>query len=204
MTLPDHRHATLGLRVPEKLRPTPLGSIVSGSGATLMGVFETSNGYPPPDELRQAIEIAERFLADCEAQEGALREAVSHAEIDEIRGQLAELVMSWPNANERDLTVFGRNLVERVISRRPSRYALREGAIACMELHDFVPSIAEALRAFDEAQERIRSTAFHVNELPGVLAKAKAALASAEEQQASIARFRDTRSRPATFASTAS
>ena len=65
-----------------------------------------------------------------------------------------------------------------VIERRPCRYALRAALRHLRQTSRFLPSIAEVLAALDEAQTRIRNTAFHVEQIPAALERARADFAA--------------------------
>lgn len=184
---------SLDLPLPARPADRPIDLVLRASPEAFRGVFSLHGDRPSAPTLRGNIERAERFLADCSAVDGALREAVEPVPITEIGRQLDAFVAAWPNASGADLAGYGAQLADDVIERRPCRHALREALRHLRQTSRFPPAIAEVLAALDEAQARIRNTAWHVGQIPAELEKARAALAVMDRRAVELS---STRSQP--------
>ncbi len=93
-----------------------------------------------------------------------------------VRMEISKLVGAFPNAPNADLRPFGALLVEDVISKNPSRYAI---AAACRKLRQtrkFLPAISEVLEAIEDAERTINYARKSLEELPARIRDASAEL----------------------------
>ncbi len=172
----------LGLSRPMPIPVGPMDTLLSASGPAFMGVFAPDGEFPELSVLRGHIARAEAFLDGCEAHAAALREAAEPVPVDEIGPALGLFVTAWPNASGADLAGYGAQLAEDVIERRPCCHALRTALRRLRQTSRFLPAIAEVLGALDAAQARVRDTAWHLEQLPAELDKARRALVSADQR----------------------
>ena len=171
------------LRLPAAPDSPPLDKLLAASGPAFMAVYDPNRAGRDVATLRDAIAGAERLLANASALGSTLVEAVERETADAISRQLDAFTSAWPNASRGDLAGYGLHLVLDVADRAPCRYALRSALRELRQTSKFLPSIAEVLTALDAAQARVRDTAWHLAELPGHVALARADLIAAEARE---------------------
>ena len=169
------------LKLPARPEPPPVELILSASGPAFMALF---HGARDAATLRDAITGAELLLTSAAVIGRQLSEAVEVEPNEGIGRQLNAFVEAWPNASRSDLAGYGAQLALDVVERRPCRYALGSALRQLRQTSRFLPSIAEVLAALDDAQGRIRNTAWHLAKLPAELDRARADLETARAREA--------------------
>lgn len=108
------------------------------------------------EELRHTIESASDYIRDEYLTErDRFDEATAFASESEISRELKILVCCWPNTTKADLATFGMVLVAEVKALQLSVYGLTAGCRKLRTTKNFLPTIAEAIEAFKNCNERI-------------------------------------------------
>lgn len=127
-------------------------------------------------KLADALAEAQEALALAEVRSAAVLDALSPATDDEVQGELARLVRSWPQDKRSDLAGYAAELAVFVLERQPSRRGLEQACRGLKLRRVHLPSIAEVMDALAGAEGAIAAATQQLATLPERISRAEAAL----------------------------